>query len=266
VAEKAVREYQIDAVISDNRLGLYHSAIPCMYITHQLNIKTGNRITSRMANALHFYFINQYNACWVPDLAAGMTLAGELSHPVKLPKIPLHYMGPLTRFEKVVAEKEYDLLFLLSGPEPQRKIFESLLLRELIGYSGRVLLVRGLPGQQAPQINTHSGIETVYHLPAAALNQALARSALVIGRCGYSTVMDLALLQKKAILVPTPGQAEQGYLARHLMENNLFLCVEQKKFSLRELLLRADTLASPPELYSGKEYRLVIKELLERWL
>jgi UDP-N-acetylglucosamine:LPS N-acetylglucosamine transferase len=39
-------------------------------------------------------------------------------------------------------------------------------------------------------------------------------------------------MQKKSILVPTPGQAEQEYLAEHLMQHNLALCIPQSKFRL----------------------------------
>ena len=59
---------------------------------------------------------------------------------------------------------------------------------------------------------------------------------MVISRCGYSTVMDLMTLQKKSILIPTPGQTEQEYLASYLMQKNMAFCVEQKKFKLKNTL------------------------------
>jgi hypothetical protein len=38
--KKAVKEHGFDAVISDNRYGLYHSSVPSFFITHQLTIKS----------------------------------------------------------------------------------------------------------------------------------------------------------------------------------------------------------------------------------
>ena len=43
------KQYKIDAVISDNRFGLHTKKIPCVYITHQLLIKTGNNFTEKIA-------------------------------------------------------------------------------------------------------------------------------------------------------------------------------------------------------------------------
>ena len=124
------------------------------------------------------------------------------------------------------------LLILLSGPEPQRTIFETILLQELKNYKGPVVLVRGLPGE-AKQLRLPSNISVYNHLAAEELNQKMNEAYVVISRCGYSTVMDLTVLRKKSILVPTPGQTEQEYLARHLMQNNFALCIDQKKFRLR---------------------------------
>lgn len=232
--KKIIQEYNINLVISDNRLGLFHKKIPCIYITHQLQIKTGNRFTERLAQKIHYFFINKYNSCWVPDNKENNNLAGALSHPKKLPATIVKYIGPLSRFEKTATPKKYDLLVLISGPEPQRQIFETLLLDQLRTFSGKTLLVRGLPGNEATGsfFNSADNITIVNHLAAADLNIALLQSEMVICRSGYTSVMDLVKLQRKAILVPTPGQTEQEYLAAYLMQQQLFCSVTQKDFSL----------------------------------
>ncbi len=46
-------------------------------------------------------------------------------------------------------------------------------------------------------------------------------------------------LQKKCILVPTPGQTEQEYLAEYLSEKKMCLTTHQKKFFLSEALYKA---------------------------
>jgi hypothetical protein len=45
--------------------------------------------------------------------------------------------------------------------------------------------------------------------------------------------MDIVTLHKKSILIPTPGQTEQEYLASYLMGKKICVTVNQKKFSLK---------------------------------
>jgi uncharacterized protein (TIGR00661 family) len=261
--KKTVKEQNIDAVLSDNRFGLYHSSIPCIYITHQLSIETGSRLSKWLAQKLHYYFINRYTACWVPDAAGVANLAGKLSHPKKMPAVPVEYLGPLSRFEKIGAEKKYDLLICLSGPEPQRTIFEELLFDQLKGYTGNVLFIRGLPGNTSVKQNDNVAIKIINHLSAAELNIAIEQAELVISRSGYTTVMDLVKLQQKAVLVPTPGQKEQEYLADILMQQKIFYCIEQKDFSLSAALKEA---AKFPFQYPGIEqdlYKKIISAFIQ---
>ena len=234
--KKSVKALRINAVISDNRMGLFHKRIPCVYITHQLTIKTGVRFTESIAQKIHYHFINKFNACWVPDAKGALNLAGALSHPAILPKVPVIYLGPLSRFEKKKVESKYDLCIILSGPEPQRTVFEKIILKDLHKVEGKVCLVRGLPGETRTLQLNNSSIEIKNHLPADELNYIILQSKIIISRCGYSTVMDLVKLQKKAVLIPTPGQTEQEYLAKYLHAQQLFYCINQHDFSLQEAI------------------------------
>ncbi len=237
--KQVIKEHNIDAVIADNRMGLYHKQIPCIYITHQLTIKTGNRFTESLAQKIHYHYINKFKACWVPDAGGTLNLAGELSHPARLPKAPVSYLGPLSRFEKTAYQNQYDLCIILSGPEPQRTVFEDIILKDINRMHEKICLIRGLPGEtKIPELRNTS-VEIKNHLPAGELSKIIQQSKIIICRCGYSTVMDLVKLQKKAILVPTPGQTEQEYLACYLQSKKIFRCVGQKKFSLSEALKTA---------------------------
>jgi uncharacterized protein (TIGR00661 family) len=256
-----VAEYKIDLIISDNRLGLSHPKIACIYITHQLQIKTGNRFTARLAQKMHYFFIDKYTACWVPDNAADNNLAGILSHPKKLPAIPVTYIGPLSRFEKVITEKKYDLLILLSGPEPQRTILENLVLKQLKSFTGKGLLVRGLPGNDERLITNSTTITVVNHLAATDLNNAVMQADYIICRSGYTTIMDVVKLGKKAILIPTPGQTEQEYLAAYLMQQKIFFSVLQKDFLLAETLQQAQQFSFTNTLVYKETYKKVIEDL-----
>jgi uncharacterized protein (TIGR00661 family) len=234
--KEIVKEHNIHGVISDNRYGFYHSRIPSLFITHQLKIKTPfGSIADDFLQRLNYKYINHFSECWIPDNEGEKNLAGELSHPTKKPSIPLKYIGPLSRFRESIRQEEKHLLILLSGPEPQRTILENLLTEQLKEYKAPVVFVRGLPGEQT-ELRLPSTVSIYNHLPAEELAQKMSEASVVISRCGYSTVMDLAALKKKSILIPTPGQTEQEYLGKHLMKNNFALCVEQKKFRLKNAL------------------------------
>lgn len=235
--EKVVEEHDIDLVISDNRYGLYHKTVRSVFITHQLLIKTPfGLIGDKTLQRMNFSFINSFDECWVPDTEDEINLAGELSHPENKPTIPVHYIGSLSRFDFSTDKgNNKHLLVMLSGPEPQRSILEVKLLLQLKKYPKAVLFVRGLPGEMnLPEVPMN--VQIVNHLPAKELEAAIKDAHMVLARCGYSTVMDLVQLQKKSILIPTPGQTEQEYLATHLTAQKIALCMEQEGFDLQPAL------------------------------
>ena len=151
-------------------------------------------------------------------------LAGNLSKPNILPNNSI-YIGPQSRFEYQKKEKKYDFLAIVSGPEPQRTILEKGLINALKDRTEKSLIVLG-----KPELNTSDTIGTLSlksHLNAKELNTAILQAELIICRPGYSTIMDLAKLDKKAIFIPTPGQTEQEYLAENFMSKRI--CYSQKQ-------------------------------------
>ncbi|HQV56177.1 MAG TPA: glycosyl transferase family 28, partial [Chitinophagaceae bacterium] len=146
--QRIVEEYGFDAVISDNRYGLYHKKIPSIFITHQLTIKSPfGKWTEKMLQRRNYKYINRFTECWVPDYESENNLAGDLSHPTLKPTTPLKYIGALTRIkDKAVVKKEKHLAVILSGPEPQRSILEEKLINEISHYNGTATFIRGLPG------------------------------------------------------------------------------------------------------------------------
>lgn len=259
--KKVVKKYSLDAVISDNRFGMYHPKIPSIYITHQLCIKTGNAFTERIANRIHHYFIHKYRECWVPDFEVN-GLAGELSHAInQLKKVT--YIGALSRFEWKKSPKKYHLLISISGPEPQRTLFEEQLLLQLESNRGKVLLIRGLPEHSKALGCSNPFVEIKNHLPAAEFNEAVLQSEIVISRCGYTTVMDLVKLHQKAILIPTPGQTEQEYLARYLMDKKMFFTISQEDFVMRKALERAASFSFAITELNMEQYKNVIGQFVQ---
>ncbi|MEN8765109.1 MAG: glycosyltransferase [Wenyingzhuangia sp.] len=212
-------------IISDNRLGVYCLGIPSVYMTHQLNIKAG--FLSSIVNIIHHFFIKKHKECWVPD-DSERSLSGDLS--TQSIGLNVKYIGVLSRFTKRKVPIEYDLLILLSGIEGQRLALEEVMMNQLQGYQGKVLLVRG--SLKPSTRNFPKQVKVVDYLLSDQLENALNASRQVVARSGYSTIMDMAILEKKAFYIPTVGQTEQEYLASYQKEKKRADYSTQKDFKI----------------------------------
>jgi uncharacterized protein (TIGR00661 family) len=238
--QQIVKKYKIDIVISDNRYGLYNKNCYNIFITHQLFINTGNRFIEGLAQKINYHYINKFNECWVPDAEGIKNLAGELSRPKIKPTQPVKYIGILSRFTKLAVEKNIDLLVMLSGPEPQRTMLEEIVLKQLKETNLKTVFVRGLPSTENKLYSENKLVEIINHLSATDLNKLICSANIVLSRSGYSTVMDLAVLQQPSILIPTPGQTEQEYLAKYLAEKKYCIASHQEKFDLKKEIERLE--------------------------
>ena len=229
--EQIVAREKIDFLISDNRYGCWSKRIPSVFITHQSNILMPRRFgfLAPVVRALNENMMNRFTACWIPDDPSG-SLAGDLiSFGKSRVHVPVHFIGWLSRFETAgaTAQVKYDVIVVLSGPEPQRTAFEAIVIPQLKESHLRFRVVRGLPS--AP--DSDDG-QIANFLASGPLQAALESSDLVIARSGYSTVMDMAALGKKVVFVPTPGQTEQEYLANRLRTAGIAYSMSQSEFNL----------------------------------
>ncbi|WP_317043596.1 glycosyltransferase [Lutibacter flavus] len=238
IIAQIINKENIAGIISDNRFGVYNSKIPSVYVTHQLNVLSGN--TTGITSRTHQKIIKNFNECWVPDFEDDQNFSGNLSH-LEKHNFNLKYIGILSRLKSVKCKIENNLLVLLSGPEPQRTLLEEKVLEALKNYSGKVLFVRGTLNNNSkleasnPPTGQSGNIKIINFLLTTDLEKAIIKSEIVIARSGYSTIMDLAVLGKKAFFIPTPGQFEQEYLAE-LMQNKLIAPFSnQKEFNLERL-------------------------------
>ncbi len=234
--QKFISEFSIDAVISDSRFGMFSKKIPTAFITHQLAIPVPQFLgwTKKIVSHFNNFFVHQYTECWIPDYEGEKNLSGKLSHSENLPRNK-YYIGALSRFQTYEIEKKYSLLVLLSGPEPQRTIFENIIIEQLKNSSLIVLIVQGIP-EKNEEKKIAENITIISSLTTEKLNTAILASEIILSRSGYTTVMDLAALGKKAIFVPTPGQMEQEYLAEMLMEEKICYTELQNDFTLTQAL------------------------------
>jgi len=228
---KIVENYEIEGIISDNRLGVYSSKVPSVFITHQLNVLSGK--TSWLTTKLHLRYLLKFNSCWVPDVSGAENLSGRLGHPEKIVE-KINYIGPLSRIEKKTLPIKYDIMVLLSGPEPQRTLLEKKLIKELENSSKEILFVKGIVESQQ-QIEKINSITYYNFMNSEELSTAFNECEFVVCRSGYTTVMDLAKLEKKAFFIPTPGQYEQEYLAKKFKSEIVAPSCKQEKFKASKL-------------------------------
>lgn len=238
--KQITQEKKIDGIISDNRYGLFHPHIPSVILTHQLKVQSGfGNFTDRAIQKIHYKYLNRFGATWVVDAQNSCGLAGRLSHTKTLPH-HTSYIGLLSRFSPVANATSGNgpLLVLLSGPEPQRSALSRILWQQVQSHNGEVIFVEGTKQAQPP-----AGIPAhiVWHqqLHGSAAEQAIRKAGMIVCRSGYSTLMDLAALQKKAILIPTPGQTEQEYLGQSLHKQGIFYSTQQKGFDLNAAITAA---------------------------
>lgn len=234
IVQNIINEYDIKGIISDNRFGVYSSkkAVPSVYITHQLRVFSG--ITTWLTTKIHHKIISKHKECWVPDFENNLNLSGKLGH-MKSHKLNLKYIGVLSRFSKSNSTPSaYNILVVLSGPEPQRSILEKKILEEFKDYKENIILVRGII--ETVQTKTKSKNFTIYNfMESLELQKTIQSSDLIISRSGYTTIMDLAILENKAFFIPTPRQNEQLYLAKRLEKLNIAPYCKQNEFSIDKL-------------------------------
>jgi hypothetical protein len=244
--EKVWLQHQLSArhwdwVISDNRYGLHNSSVKSILLTHQLFPRSGQSwIPDALLHRLHRRLMRPFDEIWVPDFAEGEGLSGRLSHPIS-GDLPVTYIGPLSRLSPEASalpeglQPGKYLLALVSGPEPQRSIFEEVILAQAQSLAMPVVLLRGLPGTDHHAVWS-GNVLMLSHAPATQLSALVNGAGWIVCRSGYSTLMDLAQLGRTAMLVPTPGQPEQEYLAGHMEAMGWFLRVRQDRLSLNRAM------------------------------
>ena len=227
-------KYNLDGIISDNRYGVRHPDIPSVVMTHQLKVLSGN--TTWLSALIQKKMLQKFDAIWVPDFKKSPNLSGSLGHLEHADETykNLVYLGPLSRLNKLEVKKKYDILVVLSGPEPQRGILEQKLITLLENNSKKILFVRGVVSDIS-KTSTLGGMTVVDFLTTQEVELAINQSEIVICRSGYTSIMDLAALQKKAFLIPTPGQFEQEYLAKRFNEKGMLPYANQAVFKLSDL-------------------------------
>ena len=234
------REHKVDLVVSDARLGAFRRKVKSVIITHHLHFPLPYRLFEWFADTWMRFFYLQFDEIWIPDYAGAHNLSGALSHLFRSSKH--HFIGALSRFERMELPLRYDLCFMLSGPEPQRTLLESEILRQYDRMAPcRAILVRGT--ESGPPVSVSNPLDVIPLATSRQLNEIMCASSMIVCRSGYSTLLDLSVIGRRALLVPTPGQPEQEYLARELHARGLFFGTSQDKLDLTVQLAEAATMS-----------------------
>jgi len=211
VLGEIISKYDIEVVISDNRFGLFSEKTHNIFMTHQVFLKAP--FFNSLVQKINKKHILNFDELWIPDYEEDeKCLSGALSHGNQFHS-KIKYIGPQSRLTKNEAVKEkYDYLFFISGPEPQSIIFRNLLINKSKKYPQlNFALVSNFP-----QNEDLKNVDCFMSPNAKNLGKIINESTHIICRSGYSTLMDMYILGKNnIILIPTPGQTEQEYLAKY---------------------------------------------------
>lgn len=216
---KIIKKKNIDVVISDNRYGLNFKGLDCYIVTHQIapQIPFGMKFLKKFSDVIFKKVLSRFKKVLIPDFVDGFSLSGALAGDLK--ENNYEKIGILSRFslpetDSEIIVKKYDFLVLISGQEKQRSVFEKILLEHAKRTDKKILFVRGISSKE--KLTDTDNVKFYNSLTGNELRMAFLESETVVCRAGYSTLCDLCALGKKAVIIATPGQSEQEFLAERL--------------------------------------------------
>ncbi|HET7315568.1 glycosyltransferase [Salinisphaera sp.] len=250
LTERLVRKHRFERVITDSRLGVWSRTAPSYCIFHSLRQIVPGRSPAieRLVERGQRRLLKPYRKVLIPDFAENGGLSGDLGHDPQLDwgAGRLVYIGPLSGVRRQNVPEDIDYFFSLSGLEPQRSLLEQRVQAALPRLSGRIVVARGRLDAAGDQ--EQKGNATIYgYLDRHAQAEMLNRARLVFTRSGYTTLMELAELGKRALLVPTPGQSEQEYLAQFHHERGHAWSTTQRRLDIVRDLARAQGTTGIPQ-------------------
>lgn len=200
VCEKIVSKEAIDLVLSDHRYGWFSQKVESIFLTHQCQLPIKNKWVQKT----HHRFINtNFNAVWIfdteqHDFAQALSETQHI-HP------EVQFLNAVSRFENYPTFDKTKTVAVISGPKP----YNEHLLRQVQDFATR--------NQSKIYCISSLNFQSEFLIPVSFDQQdrLLAEAHTIISYIGYTTLMDLHYLQpNKAILIPSPRQLEQEYLAQ----------------------------------------------------
>ena len=233
---RIIAQDHYDLIVSDNRLGVYSDSVPSLFITHQIHFHFPLVLwpVELFGLFLNQLLQNKFDRVIIPDNPPGPSaLAGKLSRPLRISSSrKFYYSGILATARKLNLAEDLDYLIIISGPEPQRTVFEQKVLTQLDSLKGTKVVLLGSPAQKDTKKATPN--TTIFgYVDTNEKITILNRARFVICRSGYTTMMELAEIQKRhGLFIPTPGQTEQEYLSAYYQTKGWFMSQSQKDLDL----------------------------------
>ena len=234
LTQRVVEKENIDIIVSDSRYGIYQKEVPTFFMMHQLRFQLSGifKYLEFLGEWFNLFMFKRYEQIIIPDVRSSPNLTGKLTHYGNISHhSKLHYLGVFCSVSKLNIDEDIDYLFSVSGPEIQRTLFEDIILEQIQNIPGKKVVVLGKPDDNK-SYNNFENTEIYNHVNREKLNEFLNRAKFVICRSGYTSVMELVALRKPALMIPTPGQTEQEYLARHYQMTGLFFTAKQEGLNL----------------------------------
>jgi uncharacterized protein (TIGR00661 family) len=229
-ANRWIQQYAIDYIISDQRLGFYSRKCTSILISHQLQLPL--KWHQKGLQWIYQYYLMQFDTIWVPDNAdKEKRLSGKLSFSKRK---NVYFIGILSRFEKIKCTKKYAIGAIVSGPSPYNKNFLEILLKKFSTLNEPCFIISSVADDQQ-----HGNVKLIRYTASIDMNTLLQEAHLLVSRSGYTTIMDFYTIGAKAILIPTPGQQEQIYLAALLNKKKQF-CAQNEQDFLNKTITWAD--------------------------
>ncbi len=227
-----VRREGYDLVLSDSCFGAACPDVPSYLLGHHLRVYWFLRYEwlARMNEWALSHFINAFDKILVPDYDGEDNLAGSLAHGFKtIDATKIRYIGILSDFQRIDCEQDIDVLFSISGAEPQRTVFRNSVMSALDRLEGKIAVTCGRPEMAGSLGGRSRNVEVYEFLTKPGRDELMNRARTVVSRAGYSTIMDLAQLGKRALLIPQRNQTEQEYLACYHRERGNYHTVDLLK-------------------------------------
>lgn len=202
LVRQLIASFQPDYIISDHRYGFRSNKVPSIFCTHQVQLPVE---TPFFVQSMHRNWVNQFSGVWIFDNEQER-LAGELSNGNEKSS----YIGYYSRYQLAPnnhAVEPGKRVAIISGPTPYNTQLLATIIQLSVRYSTKITII--CPEDMATE--RHDLITYVHDWKEA--DQEVLTAEWFISRNGYSTLMDIKHLQKKALLLATSGQLEQEYFA-----------------------------------------------------
>jgi hypothetical protein len=223
-----------DFIFSDGRYGFHSHWTPSFILSHQIAFvpPKGLRETSWLTENINVAALRKFDCLFIPDyFGPSLNLAGHLAHSRSLHRCPHRYIGILSSYGHLGLTQDIDYLFVISGYLLEHKeSFVRDLLEQASSLSGSKVFVLGDAGGDASAYDRYRRDDLQIHCVASGVlrQELFNRARVIISRAGYTTVMDLVEHGKRALLIPTPNQTEQEYLAAYLSSQHYYVARTQQ--------------------------------------